>query len=164
MSVRNASSSIYCDHIDAQKWLLVSVNKTPQAELCSSLSKARLQVVDQELLQYFISSPCISYNKTFYLKLNMWAKILLTHITLISMRIFGFLLVLVSWEIEQFIKHHLPIRCSTLHPEIFSKKIFWIKTSSSNDALKSLKVYGSLPRPLHAFFHLLLKRLLWSSW
>jgi len=26
MSVRNASSSIYCDHIDAQKWSLVSVN------------------------------------------------------------------------------------------------------------------------------------------
>ena len=85
MSVRNASSSIYYGNIDAQKWSLVSVNKIPQAELCSSLSKARLQVVDQELLQYFFSSPCISYNKTFYLKLNKLVNFFLTHFTLVSM-------------------------------------------------------------------------------
>ena len=38
------------------------------------------------------------------------------------------------------------------------KGFFQIKTSSSNDALKSLKVYGSSPRPLHAFFPLLLRK------
>ena len=85
MSVRNASSSIYCDYIDAQKWSLVSVNKTPQAELCSSLSKARLYVIDQELLQCLTSSPCIGYNKIFFLELNESVKMLLTHFTLVLM-------------------------------------------------------------------------------
>jgi len=75
MSVRNASPSIYDGNIDAQNWSLVSINKTPQAELCSSLRKAKLYVVDQELLQCFISSSCTSYNKTFYLELNKLVKL-----------------------------------------------------------------------------------------
>ena len=98
MSVRNVSSSIYCDYIVAQKWSVLSVKKTPQAEHCSSLSKARLLVVDQELLQYFISSPCIGYNKIFCFKLNELVEILLTHVTLVSM---GFLAFSLSWAVER---------------------------------------------------------------
>ena len=144
MSVRNASSSIYYGDIDTQNWSLVSVNKTPKAELCSSLSKAKLQVVDQELLQCFISSSCTSYNYTFYLKLNKLVK-LCSPVNLIFMGLLAFSL---SWAVER-----QNVSWSTTYPFLAQdyvrsfQKFSKIKTSSSNDTLLRSKVFVSSPRP-----------------
>ena len=146
MSVRNASSSIYFDHIDAQKWLLVSINKTPP-KLNFARPWAKLDF--SLLIRSCFNIPFLHhvYFTTKHSTLNWisWSKF--THPFYLSLhRDFGFLLVLGCWEIEWFIKHHLPIPCSTLRPEVF-QKFSKIKTDSSNDALIRSKVFVSSPRP-----------------
>jgi len=69
---------------------------------------------------------------------------------------FGLLLVLGGWEIERFIKHHLPIPCSRLHPEVF-KRFSKIKTSSSNDTLVRSRCLYPHQGLLYTFYLLLLK-------
>jgi len=123
------------------------------------------------LLQYFISSPCISYNKTFYLKLNMLAKILLTHFTLVFMGLLAFSLVLGGWETEQFIKHHSPIPCSTLDPEVlkdFSNKNKFLKWHSriAQSVWFLTKAFVCLlsPTSKKAFVELMVERKIRHTW
>ena len=73
---------------------------------------------------------------------------------------FGFLLVLGGWEIERFIKHHLPIPCSRLHPEVFKK---FLKNKFLEWHSQSLIVFVSSPRPFVHLFSPTSNRLLWSS-
>ena len=118
MSVRNACSFIYCGYIDAQKWSLVSVNKTPKLNFarpwakldfrllirscCNASSLHHAQVTTTHSISNWISWS--NFAHPFYLNLH---------------GAFGLLLVLGGWEIERFIEHHLPILYSRLRPEVF---------------------------------------------
>ena len=132
-------------HIDAQKWSLVSANKTPKLNFARPWAKLNFRLLiksccNASSLQHAQATPkhsisnWISWSKSahpFYLNLH---------------GAFGLLLVLGGWEIERFIEHHLPIPCSRLRPEVF-KSFQKIKTSSSNDTLIRSKVFVSSPRP-----------------
>jgi hypothetical protein len=154
MCIRNAWSSLFNDQIDAHFWSVTIVNKIPQATLCSSLSKVRLKLLIRS---------CCDISSFPYTKLTtksstlLWLSwIWLAHPFYLTLHgAFGFLLALGYWEVEWFIKHHLHIPCSTLHPEVF-QQILQRKYSSSNDTLKSLNVYNSSPRLCVAFFFLFL--------
>ena len=154
MSVRNASSSIYCGHIDAQNWSLVSVNKPPKLNFARPWAKLNFRLLIRSCCNVsFLHHAQVTTKYSTSNWIN-WSKF--AHpFYFILYGAFGFLLVLGGWEIKRFIKYHLPILCSRLHTEVF--KSFRNKNKFLEWHSRSLKVFVSSPRPFVRLFLLLLK-------
>ena len=145
MSVRNVSPSIYYGNIDAQNWSSVSINKTPKLNFAHPWAKLNFRLLIRSCCNASFLHHAQVTTKHSILNWISWSNF--AHPFYLNFHgAFGLLLVLGGWDIERFIKHHLPhslLKITSGGFQKFSKN----KNKFLGWHSHSLKGVLSLPRP-----------------